>query len=294
MTEMLNTEQIQNVLHGITIPPQPQILVDLQMEQVMPNPDIRRIAQLISKDPALSGAMLKVVNSAYFGLKKPITSIQQAVQLLGLPMVMNILNGISIRNEMSDDSLIVLGRFWDTATNIAQISALLSKRLGLGSADEAYALGLFHNCGVPLLVKRFPEYISVMQQAYSATDETIIDVENRLLQTNHAVIGYFVARSWRLPMHLCEVIDEHHNCHAIFLADDPYANEKKALLAVLKIAEHICGNYQMLGRCKFDAEWNQIKEPLLTYTGLSPLDFANIREDLSEMQSQGAGEFIQT
>lgn len=98
MTE-LTAEQIKNILQGIKIPPQPQILVDLQMEQVMPDPDMRQIARLISQDVGLSRTMLKFVNSRFFGLTNKITSIEQAVSLLGLNSVINILNGLSIKGK---------------------------------------------------------------------------------------------------------------------------------------------------------------------------------------------------
>ena len=98
----LTTEQIQQALLGISVPPQPQIMVDLQMEQYMPEPDLGAIAKLISQDPGLSGALLKIVNSPYFGLTNRIVSIQQAVNLLGCNTVINLINAQSIKGEMSD------------------------------------------------------------------------------------------------------------------------------------------------------------------------------------------------
>ncbi|MGH8393763.1 MAG: HDOD domain-containing protein, partial [Pseudomonas sp.] len=65
------------------MPPQPQIMVDLQMEQYMPDPDLEVIARLIAQDPGLSGSLLKIVNSPYYGLSNKIVSIQRAVNLLG-------------------------------------------------------------------------------------------------------------------------------------------------------------------------------------------------------------------
>ena len=65
MATELTQEQINKILQGIRIPAQPQILVDLQMEQAMPDPDIRQIARLISQDVGLSGTMLKFVNSPF-------------------------------------------------------------------------------------------------------------------------------------------------------------------------------------------------------------------------------------
>src|SRR5690606_21769111 len=223
-------------------PRHPQIMVDLQMEQVMPWPDLKAIARLISQDPGLSGALLKIVNSAYFGLSNKVASIQRAVNLLGSRSVINMVNALSIRSEMSDDTIVTLNRFWDNAQDVAMTCLTLAKRIGSQAADEAYALGLFHNCGIALLLKRFPNYMEVLEEAYASTDaeRRIVDIENRLLSTNHAVVGYYTARSWNLPPHLCEAIANHHNALAIFSDDSGRDAQLKNLLAILKMSEHIC------------------------------------------------------
>ena len=97
MTIELTDEQIRSVLQGINVPAQPQIMVDLQMEQMAPEPDLRAIARLISQDPGLSGALLKTVNSPFYGLANRVASIQQAVNLLGCNTVINLINAQSIR-----------------------------------------------------------------------------------------------------------------------------------------------------------------------------------------------------
>src|SRR3989338_342781 len=246
MSQELSAEYIQQVLQGISVPPQPQIMVDLQMEQVMPNPDLRTIAKLISHDPGLSGALLKLVNSPFFGLTNRIASIQQAVNLLGCNTVINLINAQSIRGELTDEAIVTLNRFWDTAQDVAMTCLTLAKRIGYHSPDEAYTLGLFHNCGIPLMIKRFPNYMTVLEEAYaSATAERrVVDTENRLLNTNHAVVGYFTAKSWNLPLHLCEAIASHHNALAIFRDDSARDAPLKTLLAILKMAEHICQSHR--------------------------------------------------
>lgn len=285
MSQELSAEYIQQVLQGISVPPQPQIMVDLQMEQVMPNPDLRAIAKLISQDPGLSGALLKLVNSPFFGLTNRIASIQQAVNLLGCNTVINLINAQSIRGELTDEAIVTLNRFWDTAQDVAMTCLTLAKRIGYHSPDEAYTLGLFHNCGIPLMLKRFPNYMTVLEEAYaSATDERrIVDTENRLLNTNHAVVGYFTAKSWNLPLHLCEAIASHHNALAIFTEDSSRDAQLKTLLAILKMAEHICASHRVLGNQSDDFEWQSIEQMVLEYVGLSEYDFENLRESIRDM-----------
>ncbi|WP_082872193.1 HDOD domain-containing protein, partial [Oleiphilus sp. HI0117] len=260
MSNQLTEAQVKKILQGIHVPPQPQILVDLQMEQIMPAPDIQRIANLIAKDVGLSGTMLKFVNSPFYGLANKITSIEQAVSLLGIHTVINILNGLAIKGEMSDEAIIELTSFWDTANDIAMVCAAVAKKVGYRTPDEAYALGLFHNAGIPLMLSRFDDYITVMEKTYSGQHERVIDLENEKFNTNHCVVGYFTAKSWNLPEHICQVIAEHHNTKQVFAVKDGKNQQQKTLLAVLKLAEHICGNYKVLGLQDSDPEWEDSQD----------------------------------
>ena len=285
MSQELSSEQIQQALQGISVPPQPQIMVDLQMEQYMPDPDLAVIAKLISQDPGLSGALLKIVNSPYFGLSNKIASIQRAVNLLGSRSVINLINAQSIKGEMNDDTIVTLNRFWDTAQDVAMTSLSLAKRIGSQAVDEAYALGLFHDCGVPLMLKRFPNYMAVLEQAYAnaGAECRVVDTENRAFNTNHAVVGYYTAKSWRLPEHVTHAIANHHNALSIFSDESARNSQLKNLLAILKMAEHICASYRVLGNQTEDHEWDSIGHLVLDYVGLSDYDFENLKQTIREL-----------
>ncbi|WP_442114388.1 HDOD domain-containing protein [Pseudomonas sp. NUPR-001] len=267
------------------MPPQPQIMVDLQFEQYMPDPDLEVIAKLISQDPGLSGALLKLVNSPYYGLTNKIASIQRAVNLLGSRSIINLINAQSIKGEMSDDTIVTLNRFWDTAQDVAMTCMTLAKRIGSQAVDEAYALGLFHDCGVPLMLKRFPDYMGVLEQAYAhaGSHQRVVDTENQAFNTNHAVVGYYTAKSWRLPEHLSNAIANHHNALAVFSDDSARNTQLKNLLAILKMAEHICASYRVLGNQSVDHEWNAVGHLVLDYVGLSEYDFENLKQTIREL-----------
>ncbi|WP_189395541.1 HDOD domain-containing protein [Pseudomonas laurentiana] len=267
------------------MPPQPQIMVDLQMEQYMPDPDLETIAKLISQDPGLSGALLKLVNSPHFGLTNKIASIQRAVNLLGSRSIINLINAQSIKGEMSDETIVTLNRFWDNAQDVAMTCMTLAKRLGSQAVDEAYALGLFHDCGIPLMLKRFPEYMSVVEDAYASAGpgQRVVDTENQVFNTNHAVVGYYTAKSWRLPEHLGNAIANHHNALAIFSDESARNSQLKNLLSILKMAEHICASHRVLGGQSEDHEWNTISHLVLDYVGLPEYDFENLKQTIREL-----------
>jgi len=283
MSIELDAYQIEQILLGITIPPQPQIMVDLQMEQYQPNPDIGRIADLIAQDVGLAGAMLKIVNSAAYGLANNITSVQQATMLLGIKSVVNIINGISIRGELSDEDIVNLNNFWDTSMDIAVVSQNIARQIGMPATEDAYTLGLFHNSGTVLMSQRFENYMDVMKEAYSEGYERVIDAENKHFKTNHAVIGYYTARSWKLPKLICDAIADHHNIASIFSRDSVVDAPKKTLLSVLKIAEYICGNGKKLGKTDVDVEWESIKSHIFEFTGLGPYDIDSMIDQFTEM-----------
>lgn len=274
----LTDEQIKQILQGILVPPQPQIMVDLQMEQMHPEPDLNNIAELIKQDVGLAATMLKVVNAPAYGLRNRINSVNHAVALLGLKTVVNIINGLSIRGELGDAEIMELNRFWDTAMDVAIVSASVAKQIGFPNPDEAYNLGLFHNAGMPLMHRRFAGYFQIMQDAYGGNHERVIDAENAAFKTNHAVVGYYCARSWNLPAHLCEVIADHHNVRQISQSPGTSReSEKTVLLAILKTAEHMCGNYHAIGQQQVDHEWDDIRDIVLDILGLSTYDLDSMR-----------------
>lgn len=285
MSQELSPEQIQQVLQGISIAPQPQIMVDLQFEQYMPAPDLDTICRLIAQDPGLSGALLKLVNSPHFGLADKVGSIQRAVALLGSGSIINLINALSIKGEMSDETIVTLNRFWDTAQDVAMTCLTLARHADIPAVDEAYTLGLFHDCGVPLMLKRFPDYMSVLETAYAqASEQTrVVDTENRMFNTNHSVVGYYTAKSWRLPEHITAAIANHHNALAVFRDDASGDTRLKNLLAVLKMAEHICASYRVLGNQAEDHEWQAVGPLVLDYIGLSEYDFEHLKQTIREL-----------
>lgn len=282
MADELTPEQIQHIMQGIAIPPQPQVMVDLQIEQLSPSYSVASIAKLISQDVGLSGSILKTVNSPLFKLHNNITSITQAVNILGVNSVINLVNALSIKGALSDDDIIALGRFWDSAMDVAMVAAVIAKQIGFTTPDEAYTLGLFHDCGVALLMGRFKAYPTILKEAYARDDCDITATENTLLNTNHAVVGYYVGKSWNLPRHMCEAIHEHHKADNTF-NDERADPRKKTLLAILKMSEHICGTHRTLGDQDRDYEWERLKATILIYVGMTEYDFEALSAHIDEL-----------
>lgn len=280
MSSSTNTEEpdFASLIRSYKIPPQPYILTEIQNA----GDDINKIANIVSHDVALSSGLLQTINSPYYGLANNISSIQQAAILLGLSAVKNIVNCQLIQAESGEYQNKDLSDFWQSATDVANTAATLVKILGFGSTDEAYTLGLFHNCGIPILMEKHNDYQAVMQEAYNSSNIRITQVENEHYTTNHAVLGYMVSRSWKLPEHLRLAIRDHHNFERLSFKESDYGTEADTVLAILKMAEHIAHVHTTLGKDIEDNEWNTIKTGLLEFMGISEPDFENIADAVIE------------
>jgi HD-like signal output (HDOD) protein len=280
----INVKLSNEILKGFSIPPRPQIVADIQIESAMPEPDINEIAKLISKDVSISGTVIKAINSPLFGLAGKVKSISHAVNLMGLESIVNIVTALALKKVLGDDSVNGLNRFWDTANDVANTSVVVSKYLGVGSPDEAYSLGLFHDCGIPLMMMKYPNYLDVLEKGYQDSDKRVIDAENEMYKTDHSVLGYYTAKTWKLPDHISEIISYHHCVTKIFDHDRRVRTPKKDLLLILKISEHICASYRTLGSSSTDYEWERIKEDLLGYGELVEDDIINMSEECTDAE----------
>ncbi len=228
------------LLKGIDIPPQPAILLTIAQEKKNEYPNIKKIAAEISKDVALSAAMLRAANSPAFGVRNKISSISNAVMSLGLNVVFSLVTALCLRNAMPGKGKQRFERFWDTAADSALACSFLAGRFKVMNPDQAYMLGLFHDCGIVLMMHKFSNYMDILKEGNASTEELLTAIEDRACGTNHAVIGYLVARSWFLPQDIRDTILRHHD-ETVFtkLEDRALAQE----VGLLTLAEHCCHSY---------------------------------------------------
>ncbi len=265
----------ENILNNIKIPPRPATLVELMEEQRKEDPDFKKLAGLMGKDVSLSAALLKTVNSPFFGLRSKASSAQEAIHILGMKNVMNLVSGFSLKNAMGKAGPSA-ERFWSMTESVALASAYIASRLPGIARDEAYTFGLFHNCGMPLLESRFPEY----QEKMGTCRNRITSVEEAHFSSNHATIGYLLTKSWNLPDELCKATQRHHD-PTVFA--DGGSGKTPTLVAIGMLANNA---YRTLHKLENEGGWEEDKELVLDYLGLSELEY----QDLIESTHQVMGE----
>lgn len=262
----------ESVMKDLAIPPRPEVVMVLQQELRQEEPDLKLIKKSIAADVGLSGAVLKTVNSAAFGLTRKIASVPQAIDIAGLRNVGNIVTAMALRQMMSKPGTPSLERFWDTADKVAQLCAHIAKKLRGIPPDEAYTYGLFHDCGIAVLMNRFSNYREALIEANKEEDQRFTSSEERLVGTNHSIVGYFLARSWSISPELCRAILLHHEL-------DVFSGEAKDDIACLNyvsighLGEHI---HHTKTRTTHDPEWAKFRAPILSHFGLDEEDFIEL------------------
>ena len=275
MIDCLSESAVAKTLTGITIPPRPQVLVRLRAEMSKEDPEPRVVVGLVDADVGLSAALLKTVNSPFFGLNKRISSVSNAVNLMGMNMVGQIITGLVLRNSLSGDSR-SLERFWDSSEKVAGISAYIAKKIPGGPRDDAYSFGLFRDIGIPVLMEKFPDYRKTLTIAEGEVDQPTTSIEDDRHATNHATVGYMIAKSWYLPVPLCEAIRHHHD-PLVFAEKSSLSSLALTLVAISRLAEHFNDEYVRMRR---NFEWDKIGTQVLDHLGFSENEYLDLRDDL--------------
>ncbi|MDD2742102.1 MAG: HDOD domain-containing protein [Rhodocyclaceae bacterium] len=270
----LSKEGVEQLLKGVSIPPRPTLLIEVDRELKKADPDMKRVAELIAKDVGVSAAMLKTLNSPLFALRSKVGNVAQAVMMLGARNVQNIVTGLVLRNALGGAAA-SLERFWDSAEKVASINAYICTVLPKAPRDEAYTFGLFRDCGIPLLMQRFPEYRETLKKA-AGEDVPLVKIEDECHGTNHATVGYMVARSWGLSDTICQAIRCHHELDVI-TGVDAQPPLTRMLVVVNFLAEHL--NDTAL-RMRGDHQWETIGSGVLDYLGLTENEYQDLTEDV--------------
>lgn len=278
MTRQAPTEAIERTLKGITIPSRPQILQKLDDEFRKNDPDPRVVARLIGGDVAVSAAVLKIVNSPFFGLTRKISSVDQAVSLLGMRTAAQIVTSLVLKSAVSGKT-VSLERFWDSAEKVACIASYIAQSIPRGPRDDAYCFGLFHDIGIPLLLQKFPDYRQTLMLAESCTERPFTAVEEERHATDHATLGYLVAKGWFLPEAICEGILYHHD-RSIFAEKGSVDPRSLTLVAINTLAEHFHDEYV---RLRSNSSWGAMGEQALAHLGLADGEYRDLREELTAM-----------
>lgn len=243
----------------IVIPPCPELLVQLQAELALADPDPQAVARIAGGDVAMTAALLRIANSPLYARREPVSSVAQAVSMLGVRPTAAVLMGFLLRNSIHIDPTLI-GHFWESSTRRSLAMAHIARQMYGVDVEVAKTCGLFFHVGIPVMLQGLRGYSGTLVEAMARQDRSFIQTENAAHRTDHAVVGALVAKTWRLPQVIVHAVRLHHDFAV--LHDDSIALNVRQLVAIAAIADHLVALHEGI---QAQREWTQFGPQCLTF-----------------------------
>jgi putative nucleotidyltransferase with HDIG domain len=210
------------------------VALDLLALAGSPVVTVQQIEGLLKRDPGLTANLLKLANSAYFGLPSKVGSVHQAVMLLGLKrlaqMVVAACTSAMLGSGVPGYEL-PEGELWRHSLAVSVAARGLARELKLDAADEIFTAGLLHDVG-KLILGQFVKEAYPLIEREVALGLTFERAEERVLGVDHAAIGAQILCKWSLPENIVQAVRWHHA---------PEASERTdTMLDVVHVANMLC------------------------------------------------------
>jgi HD-like signal output (HDOD) protein len=243
-----------------------------------PDTSVGDVASILSEDPAMSVNILKLTNSAFYGLQREVDSVKHAVMIIGLEAVKNLVLSASVLNmfraDQSNKEFHEI--FWRHSLSTALASRTIARRFQSGKVfnpDPAFSSGLLHDIGKIIVCCFMPgEHKAIQQSMKTNPSLNNIDAEQTLLGFTHAQIGRELAIHWKLPVRLADAIGFHHN------PLEP--NDSEDIAFLISLADYVAH----VNTLSNDDGKQGIKPPsgVMEYFGIDDKDIEGLKANLME------------
>lgn len=212
------------------LPNVPEVVRELIMALDNPNAKYSEIAAKVAKDQTLSLKVLRVVNSAYFGLSRKVGSIDEAVVMLGMERLKTLVIASGFAGSVTGVEGVDLKKFWAETFRIAEMAKWLAKHSPLVDADTAFATGVVHNIGRLLLHLAEPNRAKAVQQLIQEKKVSRSKAEIERFGFTSQDAGRELLIKWHFPQEICEAIVQYRK---------PMSEEATHLARVLHLAAYL-------------------------------------------------------
>ena len=251
------TAIIEDIRSGIQevidLPTLPTVALEIRKLVNDPSSNISDLERLIEADVALTSRILRIANSAYYGIPRKVDNLKMAMVILGVLEIVNLVTSVSVlkmfKNQSSSTNFSVT-EFFIHSTNCAELTVGLFKGLKINVPSGAYISGLLHDIGKLMLNQYFPDYLEASMTYAEEHDIQYADAELEVLGIDHGHIGGWVAKRWNIPEEIIEAITQHHV--------RPDTKAKHCLPEMIEKADKLCYLIKQFN-----------KEQLITYLGKS-------------------------
>lgn len=231
-------EIVQQAVRSVTaIATLPEVTARIVETVQDPRSSAAQLHKIVSHDPALVTRILKVVNSAFYGLPGQIASIDRAIVLLGLNAIKNIAVAASLGQLFRGGKLCdgyVPRDLWKHCISVAVTGRELARELKLPIAEEAFLAGMIHDIGLLVALQVWPDQLRQVCSRVQKGENDFCAVEQEVYGgVDHQQLGQAMAELWKFPRACQQVAGCHHRPEAL-------PAESRLLTAVVFVADTLC------------------------------------------------------
>jgi putative nucleotidyltransferase with HDIG domain len=276
------SEKLQQLVQTVRdLPALPEVVVRVMRLAEDPRSDAQSIARVIATDQAMAARVLKLANSAFYGLPRRVSTLSEAVVILGFRTIKNLAIAAStfeLLNREIAGYWLQRGELWRHSLACAIGAQLIARRVRLPVSEEAFVAGLLHDIGkvaINLFVRE--QFDQIMERALQDRIP-FVEAEQAVLGFNHAMAGGLIAEKWNLPPLLVSVIKYHHQPSS--------APEKEPMISVVHLADLLSITMGMgIGG---DGLYYVLEEGTLAMFGLEQVDIDELCEQIVDQMAQAA------
>ena len=195
------------------LPPMHEVVMKAQEIMADPNSDIGDLATIIERDQSIAIRILKLINSAHYGLSGKVSSIKQACSLLGLRALQEVIITAAVSKVLERELKgyeFESGELWLHSVATGFCSRILAEKKNRELANDAYTGGLLHDVGKIILDPYVLERKAVFDDFMKDETKMVLDAEKAILGFDHAEIASDICRKWHIPENVTLAIQYHH------------------------------------------------------------------------------------
>jgi putative nucleotidyltransferase with HDIG domain len=195
------------------LPELPQVASKILQLINDPETSASDLAQVISTDQALTARVLRLCNSAYYGMSRKVTTVNEGVTILGFSAIKSLVLIATAYGTVSQSLIgygMKPGELWTHSLSCAEHARQIAAKVGYAEPDEAFTAGLLHDIGKIVLNQHALPEIYRANNLCMGQQIPVHEAETQVLGFSHAEIGAKLAERWNLPPVLCEAIGGHH------------------------------------------------------------------------------------
>ncbi|MGR9100586.1 MAG: HDOD domain-containing protein [Gammaproteobacteria bacterium] len=189
----------------------PDIFIQITQLVNDPHSSSGDIGEVLSKDPALSARLLKIVNSSFYNFHARVDTITRAITIVGVEDLQNLILATSVIDKFKNipSELVDISHFWIRSINCGIFSKLIAHKNSVLHAERLFLAGLLHDIGSLVLYTALPEVMMEVLLAANKDSRLVPQMEKEIIGFDHAEVGGELIKAWKLPDSLYEAVRYH-------------------------------------------------------------------------------------